>query len=37
MDGNLPKNIITDAGYGSEENYEFMEGEDMEMSIVVYP
>jgi transposase len=27
MDGKFPKNVITDAGYGSEENYEFMKSE----------
>lgn len=25
LDGKLPKNIIADAGYGSEENYEYLE------------
>jgi len=25
LDGKLPKNVIADAGYGSEENYEFLE------------
>ena len=29
MDGNKPKNIIADAGYGSEENYELLESEDI--------
>ena len=28
--GKLPKNIIADAGYGSEENYEFLESEPIE-------
>ena len=29
MDGKVPQNIITDAGYGSEENYEFLEAENI--------
>jgi hypothetical protein len=29
MDGKIPKNVITDAGYGSEENYEFLESENI--------
>jgi hypothetical protein len=29
MGGKVPKNIITDAGYGSEENYEYLEGENI--------
>jgi len=29
MGGRLPKNIIADAGYGSEENYEYMENENI--------
>jgi len=29
MGGKLPKNVIADAGYGSEENYEIMESEDI--------
>lgn len=28
--GELPKNIIADAGYGSEENYEYLESESIE-------
>ena len=28
--GNMPKTIIADAGYGSEENYEYLEKEDRE-------
>jgi len=29
MGGKFPNNIITDAGYGSEENYEFLESENI--------
>jgi len=29
MEGKLPQNIITDAGYGSEENYEILEAENI--------
>jgi len=29
MGGRVPQNLITDAGYGSEENYEFLEGENI--------
>ena len=29
MDGKVPKNVIADAGYGSEENYEFLKSEDI--------
>ncbi len=28
--GTLPKNIVADSGYGSEENYEFLEEKDLE-------
>jgi len=27
MEGQVPENVIADAGYGSEENYEYLEGE----------
>lgn len=27
--GGLPKNVIADSGYGSEENYEYLDGEDI--------
>ncbi|MDD2363175.1 MAG: IS1182 family transposase [Oscillospiraceae bacterium] len=30
LHGKLPKNIVADAGYGSEENYEFLESEKVE-------
>jgi hypothetical protein len=30
LHGKLPKNIVADAGYGSEENYEFLETEKVE-------
>jgi hypothetical protein len=29
MEGQVPKNVIADAGYGSEENYEYLEGENI--------
>jgi hypothetical protein len=29
MEGILPRNVIADAGYGSEENYEYLEAEEV--------